>query len=90
MEGHDLDDQRRVFPDGTAIRGRRHARGWSPRDLVDAVAEAHWRATGTRQTITPDLLRGMEERNESVPYATLRMVASGLDCNPVELLLEDS
>ena len=85
----DSDDQRRVRPDGYAIRGRRHARGWSPRDLLEAVAEAHCRATGMRRTISPNLLRGMEERNESVPYATLRLVASGLDCNPVELLLEE-
>jgi len=82
----DADDQRIVQPDGLAIRGRRHARGWSQRDLVEAIAEAHERATGVRETIRPAVLAAVEERAAAVPYATLRLIAAGLDCNPVELL----
>jgi hypothetical protein len=32
------------------------------------------------------VLQHVEERNERVPYATLCLIALGLDCNPVELL----
>jgi hypothetical protein len=90
MAHSDVDDQRAVRPDGLAIRGRRHARGWSPRDLLEAIARARHRATGLRETITPSLLRSIEERNEAVPFATLRLVADGLDCNPVEITLDES
>jgi hypothetical protein len=86
MPRTDADDGRLVQPDGLAIRGRRHARGWSPRDLVEAIAAAHERATGLRETIRPTLLAAVEERDARVPYATLRLIADGLDCNPVELL----
>jgi hypothetical protein len=86
MPRGDPDDGRIVQPDGLAIRGRRHARGWSPRDLVEAIARAHERATGVRETIRPTLLAAVEERDAGIPYATLRLIADGLDCNPVELL----
>jgi hypothetical protein len=32
------------------------------------------------------VLQHVEEANERVPYATLCLIALGLDCNPVELL----
>ncbi len=32
------------------------------------------------------VLQGIEERGERVPYATLCLIAVGLDCNPVELV----
>ena len=86
MPPADADDARIVQPDGLAIRGRRHARGWSPRDLVEAIASAHERATGVRETIRPTLLAAVEEREARIPFATLRLIAGGLDCNPVELL----
>jgi len=82
----DAEDGRIVHPDGLAIRGHRHARGWSPRDLVEAIAVAHERATGVRETIRPTLLSAVEERGARIPYATLRLIAGGLDCNPVELI----
>lgn len=83
----DLDDDRHlVVPDGLSVRRRRHDKSWSARDLVAAIGEASFVATGMRDTITPDEVRGIEERNESVPYATLRLIARGLDCDPVDIL----
>jgi len=80
------EDARAVRPDGLAIRGRRHARGWSRRDLVDAIGSAHEAATGLRASVAPGLIAAVEERAVPIPYATLRLIAAGLDCNPVELL----
>jgi transcriptional regulator with XRE-family HTH domain len=84
----DADEERPVRPDGLAIRGRRHARGWSLRDLVDAIGAAHETATGRRATLAPTLLSAVEERGATIPYATLRLIAAGLDCNPVELVAD--
>lgn len=78
-------DTRRVRPDGLAIRGRRHARGWSRRELCKAIQAAQIRATGVPESLTPNLLVGIEEHNEIIPFATLCLVAAGLDCNPVEI-----
>jgi hypothetical protein len=75
-----------ITPDGMQIRGRRRARGWSRRDLVQAIATASLRASGRTDTITPNELEGMEETCEPVPYATLCAVAAGLDCDPVDLV----
>jgi transcriptional regulator with XRE-family HTH domain len=86
MAACDEDDARAIQPDGLAIRGRRHQRGWSPRDLIEAIGAAHEAATGVRESIAPALLSAVEERNARIPYATLRLIAAGLDCNPVELL----
>lgn len=84
----DGDDDRLVEPDGLAIRGRRHALDWSPRDLVEAIASAHERATGVRETIRPTELAAVEESGARVSYAKLRLIAAGLDCNPVELMAD--
>ena len=51
-----------------------------------ALAEASFIATGLRETISPEQVRGIEEHNEPIPYATLRLLARGLDCDPVDLL----
>lgn len=80
------DEQRLVVPDGLSIRRRRHDIGWSPRQLVAAIRDASWVASGRRETITPDLLKGIEERNERIPYATLCLVARGLDCDPADIV----
>ncbi len=77
---------RRVRPDGLSVRRLRHERGWSPRDLVDAIGQASERATGIRETITPNELSWIEEQCEMIPYATLCLVADGLDCDPVDIL----
>ena len=83
------EDLRQVRPDGLAIRGLRHQRGWSPRDLAAAITTAECRATGRAATIAPRVLLAVEERNAPIPYATLCLIAAGLDCNPVEVVLED-
>lgn len=75
----------RVRPDGLTIRRLRHDRGWSPREFVDAIGAACERATGIRDTITPNLLIGIEEHNELIPYDTLCLVADGLGCDPVDI-----
>ena len=82
------DDERPIRPDGLAIRRMRRDRGWSRRDLLEAIAEASLRATGVRKTISPNLLEGIEEGVDTIPYSTLCRIASGLDCEPVELLAE--
>jgi transcriptional regulator with XRE-family HTH domain len=86
--GGEYDDRLPIRPDGLAIRRLRRDRGWSRRDLLEAIAEAARRETGVRETISPKLLEGIEEGNEAVPYSTLCRIASGLDCEPVELLVE--
>jgi transcriptional regulator with XRE-family HTH domain len=83
------DDARRVRPDGLAIRGLRHARGWSPRDLAEAITAAHLAATGLPVRVAPRVLTAVEERNAVITYDVLCTIAAGLDCNPVEILLED-
>ena len=83
------DDARLVRPDGLAIRGLRHARGWSPRDLATAITAAHLTATGLPVRVAPRVLSAIEERNALVSYETLCTIAAGLDCNPVEIVLED-
>ncbi len=88
MTSGEFESERPVRPDGLAIRRLRRDRGWSRRDLLEAIAEASLRETGMRETISPNLLEGIEEKNEAIPYATLCRIASGLDCEPVELLAE--
>jgi hypothetical protein len=85
----DSEDARLVRPDGLAIRGLRHERGWSPRDLAAAIAEAERTANGRGAIIAPRVLLAVEERNAPIAYATLCLIAAGLDCNPVEVVLED-
>ena len=81
-----IDETESVRPDGLTVRRMCHARGWSAREMVDAIAVDCERATGIRDTITPNLLKGIEEHNEAVSYATLRLVADGFGCDPVEIL----
>jgi transcriptional regulator with XRE-family HTH domain len=82
-------DQRLVRPDGLAVRRRRHDRSWSRRELIDAVGSACLQSTGLRETVTPNQLSGIEEHDEVVPYRVLCLLAGGLDCDPVDLLLEN-
>lgn len=75
-----------VLPDGRAVRRLRHERGWSPRQLVTAIGDASLRSTGLRDTITPNLLAGIEDRGERIAYDTLCLIAAGFGCDPVDLL----
>ena len=47
----EADELRLVAPDGLSIRRRRHEKRWSPRELVHAIAEASFVASGRRETI---------------------------------------
>lgn len=81
-----FDDAQPLRPDGLAIRRLRRDRGWSRRDLLEAIAEAMQRETGVRETLSANLLEGIEEGDEPIPYSTLCRIASGLDCEPVDLV----
>ena len=74
-----------IQPDGQQVRRRRHERAWSPRDLIRAIGDASERASGLRQSISPNLLQGIEERDEIVPARTLEWLASGLGCDPIDI-----
>lgn len=81
-------ENERVVPDGGGIRRRRRERGWSQRGLIEAISSAHERATGRRLSFSLNLLQHVEEESEPIPYATLVLVAAGLDCDPVELVVD--
>jgi transcriptional regulator with XRE-family HTH domain len=81
-----FDDDALVTPDGGRVRLLRHRRGWSRRELAEAIARASERESGTPARLTMNELEGIEETNERVPFATVRLLASGLDCEPVELV----
>ena len=76
----------RVRPAGLVIRRLRHELDWPPRELIFAIREASYRSSGQHETITPNLLAGIEERNEPIPYDTLCLVAAGLGCDPIDIL----
>jgi hypothetical protein len=82
------DDGEPVTPRGGVIRKLRHERGWSPRALIDAVAEASRAATGLARSLTPNELAAIEDHDEPVSYDTLCLLADGFDCDPVDLLGE--
>jgi transcriptional regulator with XRE-family HTH domain len=85
-ESYDLQP---VHPNGLEVRRRRHERGWSRRHLSQAISEACYRSTGLRERLTPNLLSGIEEHNELIPYRILCLLAGGLDCDPVDLILRE-
>ena len=80
------DMTRLVQPDGLTVRRRRHERGWSLRDLVLAIENACFDASGLRHTLTPNQIEAIEERAERISYESLLLLADGLDCDPVDLL----
>ena len=85
----DDDMGRLVQLDGLTVRRRRHDHGWSPRDLVAAIEEASFTSSGLRRTLTPNQIAAIEERGERISYASLLLLADGLDCDPVDLLAAD-
>jgi transcriptional regulator with XRE-family HTH domain len=83
---NDPDEARLVRLDGLTVRRRRHDRGWSPRELVGAIAEACFAASGLRRTLTPNQIQAIEEREEPISYAELLLLADGLQCDPSDLI----
>lgn len=86
--GVDADSLRLVRPDGLSVRRRRHDHGWSPRALIVAIENASISASGLRRTLTPNLIKAIEEQAEPIPYDQLLLLADGLGCDPVDLLAE--
>lgn len=84
----DADLQPIVRLDGLAVRRRRHDRGWSARDLVEAIQDASFSASGLRQTLTPNQIQAIEEREERIAYSDLLLLADGLACDPSDLIAE--
>jgi len=82
------EDRRLVRPDGLSVRRRRHDHGWSPRALVSAIELASITASGLRRTLTPNLIKAIEEQHEPIRYEQLLLLADGLGCDPVDLLAE--
>jgi transcriptional regulator with XRE-family HTH domain len=77
-----------VLLDGLAVRRRRHAHGWSPRDLVQAIESASVHSSGLRRSLSPNQIEAIEERAERIPYALVLLLADGLDCDPIDLIAE--
>lgn len=84
------DDDTEVRPDGLTVRRMRHERVWSPRKLIDEIGERRRESTGVATSISPNLLAGIEERDELIPYATLCLVASAFDCDPIDLVKDET
>lgn len=84
----DADLSRAVRLDGLAVRRRRHDHGWSPRDLVFAIGQASFVASGLRRTLTPNQIQAIEEREEQISYDELLLLADGLACDPSDLIAE--
>lgn len=74
--------------DGLSVRRRRHARGWSPRELVQAIESASVNASGLRRSLSPNQIEAIEERAERIPYELVLLLADGLDCDPIDLIAE--
>jgi hypothetical protein len=77
-----------VLLDGLSVRRRRHAHGWSPRDLVVAIEAASEVSSGRKRSLSPNQIEAIEERSERIPYDLLLLLADGLDCDPIDLIAE--
>lgn len=77
-----------ILLDGLAVRRRRHAHGWSPRDLVAAIETASFNSSGRRRSLSPNQIEAIEERAERIPYELVLLLADGLDCDPIDLIAE--
>lgn len=84
-----FDDDAPVRPDGLTIRRLRRRLGWSRGELALAIERRSREATGRAESVSRNLLQGIEEGNERVPYETLCLISLGLDCNPVEILRDE-
>ena len=77
-----------VLLDGLSVRRRRHAHGWSPRELVVAIETASRNSTGLGRSLSPNQIEAIEERAERIPYELVLLLADGLDCDPIDLIAE--
>lgn len=77
-----------ILLDGLAVRRRRHAHGWSPRDLVAAIETASFNSSGRKRSLSPNQIEAIEERAERIPYDLVLLLADGLDCDPIDLVAE--
>jgi len=77
-----------VLLDGLSVRRRRHAHGWSPRDLVSAIESASLSSSGRRRSLSPNQIEAIEERAERIPYELVLLLADGLACDPIDLIAE--
>ena len=84
-----FDDDAPVRPDGLTIRRRRRRLGWSRGELAAAIERRSREATGRAVSVSRNVLQGVEEANERIPYATLCLISLGLDCNPVDILRDE-
>ena len=41
-------------------------------------------------TLAQDAIAGIEERDEAVPYSTLCLVAGAFDCDPIDLVYDET
>ena len=57
--------------------------------MIDEIQRVRFGATGLSETITPNLLSGIEERNEPIPYSTLCLVSDAFDCDPIDLVRQN-
>lgn len=77
-----------VLLDGLSVRRRRHAHGWSHRDLVVAIEAASETSSGRKRSLSPNQIEAIEERSERIPYDLVLLLADGLDCDPIDLIAE--
>ncbi|MEZ4332467.1 MAG: hypothetical protein R3F35_11970 [Myxococcota bacterium] len=75
-----------VLLDGLTVRRRRHAHGWSTRELSAAIEAASFASSGRKRSISPNQLEAIEERAERIPYELVLLLADGLDCDPIDLV----
>lgn len=79
-------DPELVLLDGLTVRRRRHAQGWSTRQLSAAIEAASFASSGRKRSISPNQLEAIEERAERIPYELVLLLADGLDCDPIDLI----
>lgn len=82
-------DPELVLLDGLTVRRRRHAHGWSTRELSAAIEAASFASSGRKRSISPNQLEAIEERAERIPYDLVLLLADGLDCDPIDLIASD-
>ena len=68
----------------------RRGLGLSRAGLSERIERRSVESTGRVETVTRNVLQHVEEAGVRVPYATVCLIALGLDCNPMELLAPEA